>query len=183
MHTRILRRLIVAVATAAALSVTLGTGTASPASPASPPGGVYTCAWIAANPESAAQAHVTCDPSVFKNAMTAQAAPPSPAQTMTPTVVPCASPYYVPNGARVGQGVFAWSDYFNTTYFAWKGIYSPANYTWYIQGADGINYVHASDFDTNWYDQPGLAYYTYRWGAQNHSTTAQQWRMCPTTGG
>lgn len=146
----------------------------SAAAPATPPNGIYTCDWIAHNPAAAAQAHVTCDPAVFFAAM---AAPPTLAEIAAPQTSLQVCPY-VPNGYRVGKGVFAWSDYYSTTYWQWRGLYSPANYTWYIQGYDGLNYVHGDNYDTSWHEQTGLMSYTYRWGAQNHSDTAQQWQTC-----
>jgi len=147
------------------------------AAPAESANGVITCAWIAHNPVTASRAQVTCDPAVFRAAMTAPLG-----RVESPTVVTasgCSVPTDVPNGARVGQGVFAWSNYYNTTTFEWRGVYSPSDYTWYIQGINGINYLHGSDADTAWHDPGGiLSWYTYRWGAQNHSSTAQQWKIC-----
>lgn len=145
------------------------------AAPLAPPNGLYTCDWIAQNLVTATEARVTCDPATFRAALTAPltaseaTAPPQTATQVCP---------YVPNGYRVGKGVFAWSDYYNTTYWQWRGLYSPANYTWYIQGINGLNYLNGTNIDTAWDSRGGLMYYTYRWGAQNHSTTAQQWQTC-----
>lgn len=169
---RRLRLLLFVVLPLAAASVVASNAAAAPPAP---PNGVYTCDWIAHNPAAAMEAHVTCDPATFFAAL---AAPPTTTEAAaTPQTATQVCPY-VPNGYRVGKGVFAWSDYYNTTYWQWRGIYSPANYTWYIQGLDGLNYVHGDNYDTSWHQQSGLLYYTYRWGAQNHSDTAQQWQTC-----
>lgn len=164
------------------IAVLSATASGASAAPGGPPNGIYTCAWISANPAAALQAHVTCDPATFFAAMAGKlpGEPAPSAQVRRLALARRASTVcpFVPNGYRVGQGVFAWSDYFLTTYFNWWGTYSPADYTWYIQETDGTNIVHGNDYDTSLHSQNGLANLYYRWGAQNHSSTAQEWQIC-----
>jgi hypothetical protein len=184
------RRALGAVAVAAAIAATVTVSTASargPASLSSPPNGVYTCAWIAAHPASAAQAQVTCDPSIFFAALSplaALAAPASAESLATPasadsiTADGCQP---VPNGGgRVGQGVFAWSTYEYANQWTWVANYGPAYYTWYLQKTDGSTYAYGPISDTSAHSL-GVAANIYRWGAQNHFETAQNWQVCYAT--
>jgi hypothetical protein len=138
-----------------------------------PPSGVYTCPWIAANPAAAAQAHVTCDPS--------GALPTSASQSLaatTPDSIEAQGCQYVPSPTtRVGKGVWGWTTYEYAGSWAFEGFYSPAYYTWYIQKTDGTNYIYGEILDTG-YHSINIASNVYRWGAQNHSSTAQQWYVC-----
>lgn len=174
------RRHAVLVAVAFALSGIAASGAS--AAPGGPPNGIFTCGWIAAHSAEALQDHVTCDPSVFYAAMAGKLpgdqAPARRVAVHSSTKRAASSCPFVPNGNRVGQGVFAWSDYFYTTYFNYGGSYSPADYTWYIQLYPTTNVLHNEVYDTGWYQQPGLTYGDYRWGAQNHSSTAQEWQIC-----
>lgn len=90
----------------------------------SPPGGVFTCEWIAAHPAAAAAARVTCDPATFFAATATAISAPA-----TPLSQGCAS---VPSSGNVGQGVFAWSSYEYSTFWGWYAFNSPADYTWYV---------------------------------------------------
>lgn len=142
---------------------------ATPAGAAtSPPNGVYTCSWIAANPAAAAEARVGCG---------------DLASTPTRVSEPSASPLAqgcqnVPASGSVGKGVFAWSTYEYATSWAWStNLGGTVNYTWYIQQTTGVNYTHGDVFDNHLY-QIGVPGNVYRWGAQNHSTSAQSWHVC-----
>lgn len=138
-----------------------------------PPNDIYTCDWIAAHPAAAIQAAVTCDPSVFF------AASESLALATAPGAGPDANGCQpVPNnGSRVGQGVFAWSTYEYANDWVFYGNYSPADYTYYIQKTDGTNVVQQRITDVIAHEI-GVQANIYRWGAQNHSSTAQSWEVC-----
>jgi hypothetical protein len=144
-----------------------------------PPNGVYTCSWIAAHPAAAAQARVSCDPSGGA-APSLGALPASSADATTPNVIEANGCQYVPSSTgRIGQGVWGWTSYEYAGSWGWTGFYSPAYYTWYLQKTDGTNYAHGEILDAG-YHSVGIASNVYRWGAQNHSSTAQQWYVCYT---
>lgn len=174
MKLRFLVPILVTVCLSASTSVATAASNES-RSHAIPPHGIYTCAWISQHRAAAMIAHVTCDRAVFLAALNSpgslvETAPPQSIAVMCP-----AGPFYVPNGARVGQGVFAWSDFYTNADWQWRGIWAPASYTWYLKRSDGLT-DHNDVSDTDWYQQ--LAYGSYQWGAQNHSTTAQEWEIC-----
>ncbi len=140
-----------------------------------PPNGVYTCSWIAAHPAAAAQARVTCDPS---GALAASGAMPAGSAVATPDSIDASGCQTIPSPTtRVGKGVWAWTLYEYAGSWAWISNYSPAWYTWYLQKTDGTNYAHGEILDAG-YHSLGVASNVYRWGAQNHSSTAEQWYVC-----
>ena len=140
-----------------------------------PPSGVYTCSWIDAHPRAAITAGVTCDPAVFAAAMAGQIrSRPQPTGSFIALSVGC---QYVPSSGSVGQGVFAWGTYQYSTYWGWYGFNSPADYTWYVQKSGAVTYTWGNVYDTNVYTV-GVPANIYRWGAQNHSSTAQRWDVC-----
>jgi hypothetical protein len=61
----------------------------------------------------------------------------------------------------------------------WQGHYSPSWYTWYIKKTDGTTQVYGENYDTSVHSV-GVPSNTYRWGAQNHSGTPQNWTVCYT---
>lgn len=157
-----------ALVLSASLAVSSGVASAARTDP-SPPGGVFTCEWIAAHPVSAAKARVTCDLATFL-----AAAPPAISGTVLPFSQGCAS---VPSSGSVGQGVFAWSSYQYSTFWGWYAFSSPANYTWYVQTSGGSTQAWGNVTDPNNHNV-GVPGNIYRWGAQNHSGTAQSWYVC-----
>jgi len=163
------------VATAAILLVVATVGVAvsnAAAATATPPNGIYTCAWIAVNPAAAAQAQVTCDPAVFFAAMSAGSAVISPESQVACEQIPL-------NGGRVGTGVFAWGQYYGATYWGYGAQWSPpVSYTWYVQRIDGYNAMHGDVSTLDWYTTPSVPWSEYRWGAQNHGSLAQSWQEC-----
>lgn len=165
----------IAVALVSVTALALGVTPAFAArQPSLPPNGVYTCGWIADHPDAAAQARVTCDLSTFTAAVSAspvQFAGPGP---VSPLSVGC---QYVPSSGSVGQGVYAWGTYQYSTYWGWYGFNSPADYTWYVQRSGAVTYTWGNVSDTNVHSV-GVPANIYRWGAQNHSSTAQRWDVC-----
>jgi hypothetical protein len=173
-HRRILLALV--------LGVTLASIAVAPAfaGGGGPPKGIYTCDWIAAHPAAAAAARVTCDAAVFSSGLSSQAGAPtgSASTPATPDTIDANGCQHVPNGGgRVGKGVFAWSTYEYSNQWAFNGFYSPSYYTFYIQRTDGTNAVYGPITDTQVHSI-GLGANVYRWGAQNHSDTAQNWYAC-----
>lgn len=168
---------LLVVAAAIAVGVLVPHAAAGPAAsvaasapPPMPPNGVYTCDWIAAHPSAALQARVTCDPAVIAGAK----ALPIPPQG--DVMQPMLTSTDVPVGARVGQGVFAWSDGGYTNYYEYYGKYSPADYTRYVKDEYGVNHYPQEEWDTS---NHRVSFPTgfYFWGAQNHSATPQQWHV------
>lgn len=159
---------VVAVALCASLVGSSGVASAAGKVP-SPPGGVFTCEWIAAHPVGAAKARVTCDLATFLAAAT-----PAVSQPVLPFSQGCAS---VPSSGSVGQGVFAWSSYQYSTFWGWYAFSSPADYTWYVQTSGGSTQAWGNVTDPNNHNV-GVTGNIYRWGAQNHSATAQSWYVC-----
>jgi len=159
---------VVALAVTAALVASVSVASAAGREPA-PPGGVFTCEWIAAHPSAAAAARVTCDPTTFFAATA-----PSSSAARLPLSQGCAS---VPSSGSVGQGVFAWSSYQYSTFWGWYAFNSPANYTWYVQTSGGSTQAWGNVTDPNNHNV-GVPANIYRWGAQNHSATAQAWYVC-----
>jgi hypothetical protein len=138
---------------------------------------VYTCGWITTHPAAAAQARVSCDPSGGA-AASIGTLPASDAVATTPDVIDANGCQYVPSSTtRVGKGVWGWTTYEYAGTWGWNGFYSPAYYTWYLQKTDGTNYAHGDILDAG-YHSVSIAFNVYRWGAQNHSSTAQQWYVC-----
>jgi hypothetical protein len=174
-----------------ALCAIVGSGLAS-ARPGSqtPPGGVYTCAWINAHPQAAAAAQVTCDPSVFATAIassglggfsTGLASPTMQASPPSPDGLDSTGCQDVPTSGAVGQGVFAWTSFKYSTYWQWAQYDNggSASYTFYIQTPPNntVTDDYIDSFDTH--DTPsGLPANDYRWGAQNHSSDAATWWAC-----
>jgi hypothetical protein len=141
-----------------------------------PPNGVYTCAWIAAHPAAAAQARVTCDPS--GGPASASGSFGAGSVLTTPDVIDANGCQYVPGPTtRVGKGVWGWTTYEYASHWGWAANYGPADYTWYIQKTDGTNWVSGIIQDTAFHSI-NIASNVYRWGAQNHSSTAEQWYVC-----
>jgi hypothetical protein len=170
------RRILVAVALGV---IVASTAIVAPAFARSggPPNGIYTCGWIAANPAAAAQTRVTCDAAVFSAGLSSQSSAPT-GSALTPNTIDANGCQHVPNGGgRVGKGVFAWSTYEYSNQWAFNGFYSPSYYTFYIQRTDGTNAVFGPITDTQVHSL-GLGANVYRWGAQNHSDTAQNWYAC-----
>lgn len=168
------RRGLVVVLLVAAAAVLAAPSSVASATTSGPPNGVYTCEWIAAHPAAAAQAQVTCDPVAL------------PSTPFGPTVTPSASSrsmmlmdegcQYLPTSGSVGQGVFAWTSYKYTTRWSWFGNNTPASYTWYLQTSGGTYaWAFVSDANVHGVNAPANI---YRWGAQNHSSTAQYWYVC-----
>jgi hypothetical protein len=142
-----------------------------------PPGGVYTCAWIAAHPAEAAAASVSCSP---------QAPPVIPDASETTSIrlnplLPDSTEYCgtIPaGGGKVGKGVWAWTpEYHYSNYWDIAALTANPYYTWYIQKVDGTNVYNQTVTDSAIHSH-SLASNNYRGGAQNHSTTAANWSIC-----
>ena len=125
----------------AAIAAVAAASIAAAGNPSQPPGGVYTCAWIAQHPVEAAQAAVSCNGQ----------APPIVAGMVAPTFV--AGPLgevcqRIPSSNAVGKGVFAWTPSYYYSYQWYINGYltqggSP-NYTWYVQNQGGTNVFWAN---------------------------------------
>lgn len=132
-----------------------------------PPGGVYTCEWIADHPVEAAIAMVSCSPT-----------PPSRPFGFAPLASPetYAHCHRIPTEGNVGHNVFAWSHYEYASYYDINSN-SAGYYTWYVQKTDGTvswsqTYtdllVHIKILGGN----------TRRSGAQNLSYFPDNWSTC-----
>lgn len=165
-------RILTLLAIASVVTVSIAASAATAASqPASPPKGIYTCDWIASHPAAAAAARVTCDPALFFAAMSSDV-------TEAPVSLMATGCEDIPGrGNRVGQGVWAWSEYKYARVWQIKGNYSPADYTWYLKKTDNTTQVwdHVTDTSTQ---SVGVPTNIYRMGAQNHSGTPQNWKVC-----
>ena len=175
---RAVRWLVAACATVAASLFAIAANASGSIQPASPPNGVYTCTWIAAHPLAASQARVSCDQSAFASGVPLTTAGIG-AGSFAPDSIDATGCQYVPAAGTVGKGVFAWSTYEYANHWNYSGSNSPADYTWYLQHTDGSNYVSGNVFDT-YVHETFVPANVYRWGAQNHSTTSQQWYVCYT---
>lgn len=173
------RRHVLAGALALFVTLAVGIDAGGATSFNSPPGGVYTCAWIAANPTAAAQARVSCDataPPIV--AGTLPAASIAPLTTVSPfDTETCMT---VPSSGTIGKGVFAWTPSYYYSY-QWVGAnngYSGPNYTWYVEKEDGT--VMYSATETDWLDHNSsvLGSNYYDAGFQNHSSTASAFSAC-----
>jgi hypothetical protein len=139
--------------------------------PGGPPGGVWTCAYIAAHPAEAAAALVSCD---ARGPVTVPGVTPAVTSSVNAAATPCAR---VPASGDVSQGVFAWMQsypYFN--YFS----YSPSVtqlFTYYVQKQNGQNVQSGQDTQTNSHPVSVGANY-YRLGAQNNAPVFQHWVFC-----
>jgi hypothetical protein len=161
---------LAAVLVVAALPLFAGAGLAATGSrPQLPPNGVYTCAWIGSHPAAAAEARVTCDPTVFFSASLGASN-----DAMSPLSSGC---QVLPTSGAVGKGVWAWTAYRYSHYFAFAGINSFPNYTWYVQNTGGtVDWGNIAD--QSFHNSSVLPFNNYRWGAQNHSEQAQKWNVC-----
>lgn len=151
------------------------------ATPSLPPNGVYTCAWIADHPADAASAGVTCSSQ-------APPIPPNSPSTFPETLNPIAAVApldqtvcgRLPAGTtRVGEGVFAWTQFYvYSNYWDING-YVAYNYTWYVQKTDGTNKFHELVTDAGIHGTPpDLPANNYRAGAQNHASVPVYWVVC-----
>jgi hypothetical protein len=162
------RKSAVALLASVVAMTTIAAATASAAS-SRPPNGVYTCAWIAAHPAEAAQARVTCDPSVFSTAMS------SPLDTIDSNG--CWDVPDYPN--RISPGVYAWSAWEYSNQWSWYPHWGPpVDYTYYIQKPGPTTVLYQRFTDTGAHSIGLGAYNTYRWGAQNHTYPSQSWYVC-----
>jgi hypothetical protein len=88
---------------------------------------------------------------------------------------------YIPASGKVGQGVYAWSNYEYADYWNFSDYSSPYNYEWYLQKLDGTNQYHdsysGSGFDSI-HEEKNLGYTNRRWGGHNLSSTAAYWYVC-----
>jgi hypothetical protein len=145
-----------------------------------PPGGVYTCAWIAEHPVEAAAAQVSCDPGMFT-----PTGKPTLARTyafFSPFASGC---HYQPfDGGWIGQGVFTWTSYKYTNWWQWYEE-RPVNYqdpnhdyTWYVQRTDGTSAAYDRVFDGAIHGTGVIGANNYRWGAQNHINDARRYYVC-----
>jgi len=142
-----------------------------------PPGGVYTCAWIAGHPADAAAASVSCDsqppPIVPDGSGTSLARRNS---LLPDSMEVCGS--LPAGGGKVGKGVWAWTPEYHYSNYWDIGIATAAPYyTWYIQKVDGTNVYNQTVTDSAIHSH-FLASNYYRGGAQNHSSTAANCGIC-----
>jgi hypothetical protein len=161
-----------AVAAASAPAATAG----SSLSTVTPPGHVYTCGWISEHQAAAFDAGVTCDPITFLEEMgQLPNLGPASGQNLGPLDyggniwVPCCGNY-------VGPGVYAWSDYVYSNFWAWQAMDNPSpTYEAYIQNTSGVNKYHRTfTNDTTWYCwDPSAA--SQRWGGHNIGTGRLHW--------
>jgi hypothetical protein len=152
---------------------------ASPASasnkPLMPPGNVYTCPWIAAHPVEAELAQVSCDPGDFMSSSL-------PASALAGDSF---SPLedgegWVPSSGYIGQGVFAWTSYKYTVYWAWfpDVSFSTWDYTWYVQKPGNITKVFGHIVDAGVSHNSGIiSANNHRWGVQNHVDGPRRWYL------
>lgn len=170
--------LVTVLAVGATLSMATRVHAAPPQGSITPPNDVYTCDWIARHPAAAAAAQVTCDPNARPPAGSSVFSSPIGA---SPASIEAQGCQWVPNGgAKVGQGVFAWSQFEYSNYWNYS-VYadSSPNYTWYLQRPDGTNYTHGTVTDFSVHNV-GVPANNYRWGAQNHSAVPAHWYACYT---
>ncbi len=181
---RSLNRLLVVLAACAA-GAALAAGVASADRAKLPPNGVYTCKWIAAHPLAAAQARVTCDASVFFAAMSSPISGPSAAILASPDSIDSTGCWYIPAGARISPGVYAWSAWEYANDWSWFANFGPpVDYTWYIQksGPVTLNFDRVTDLGHADHNH-ALRYPTgnvRRLGFQNWVYPTQQWYHCHT---
>jgi hypothetical protein len=152
------------------IAAVVAAAAASVAQAAGPPGGVYTCRWIAANPAAAAAAQVSCGVS-SPAATTSSVSPLAPGAQ--PFAIGCQR---VPGSGSVGQGVFAWSAFEYAGSWSWSVYGNPqviSPYTWYLQKTNGTNYAHGSNNGSI-----GVPANVYRWGAQNNGPVLMAWQVC-----
>lgn len=145
--------------------------------PLRPPDGVYTCSWIAEHLVEAAKARVSCDRREF-------------IATGKPTLAFARGSFipvetgdgWVPGpteNEKVGKGVFAWTSYKYTNWWAWYAWVLGANdYTWYIQKPGNITKAYGRVFnDSLYFTPPNFGANNHRWGAQNHYPGPRNWRV------
>lgn len=184
------------ISAALAASVLLGTvamatfSAQQAAGSALPPNGVYTCDWIAGHPAAAAQAQVSCDPSVFFGAVSAPmpiAGPPA-MMLASPNTIDSSDCWNIPEGGgSVGPGVYAWSSWEYANWWTWVANNAwpdgPIDYTWYIQkpGPVTLNYGRVTDLTHGDVTHGPIQYTTgnnRRIGFQNHTYPTQNWNHC-----
>jgi hypothetical protein len=86
----------------------------------------------------------------------------------------------VPASGQIGQGVFAWTPSYYTSYqwVAANNGYANPDYTWYVQRTNGTNAYSHEEFDWADHTSPTLTSASYRGGVQNHSATASAFSLC-----
>jgi hypothetical protein len=141
-----------------------------------PPGGVYTCDWIASYPTEATLARVSCNSdmtnpgSAVSPADVAAADLGSGAFSATMFGSGC---FRVPSSGAIGQGVFASTPPEYTVRWEWPAGSLSGYYTWYIKkNSDDSTYDFGSQFAGDLKYVAGNVYY---WKVQNHHSNAQFW--------
>lgn len=136
-----------------------------------PPDGIYTCAWIAANPTAATLARVSCradgvNPgSQITPAEAADLATPS-----TPDTNPCQR---VPGSGAIGTNVYAATTFEYSTAWFWPTSSRGEPFWWYIKHTDGSN--QAYNYSAGGGGQLGVPANIYQWKVQNKGADAQYW--------
>lgn len=155
-------------------------GGAKDRQPATPPGGIYTCDWIAAHPAEAARAGVTCSPvppPVMPGADSTLVDPTSIGRVASGPDSLLYTCFRLPSSGEVGQGVWAWSNGYPYTSYWDINSYFAHDYHWYIQNVGGTN-VHVEHITDASIHSKSVGSNYHRTGAQNHASTAVHWQSC-----
>jgi hypothetical protein len=140
-----------------------------------PPGGVYTCSWIASHPDAAAQAGVTCSRT-----------PPPDISALTQLVSPMSwGCNRLPASGYIGQGVYAWNTEWHNvsstnpnSKIYWL-LGSPIDYTWYMKRSiDNYSWALGRYSDTGAHTAQMATDYSYKAGVQNHSSGGSAYSAC-----
>lgn len=142
-----------------------------------PPGGIYTCAWIAAHPTEATLARVSCNSDMVNpgsSVSPAEVAAADLANASSPSTILGSGCPRVPSSGAIGQGVWARTagDYYSS-FWEWPAGSQNGYYTWYIKRT-------SDDATINWGSQFAgdfeyVASNVHYWKVQNHHNIAQFW--------
>jgi len=160
---------------ASIFAVSAALAPASGSKPATPPGGVYTCGWIAANPTSATLARVSCSPDMVNPGSSVS---PSEAATLAgPDSVDSNGCQAVPSSGYIGHNVWAATSYQYTTAWSWTAGSAHETFTWYIKKTDDTTQVWGfGSGDVG--DDRSVPANVYRWKVQNTGADPQNWGVC-----
>ena len=132
-----------------------------------PPGGVYTCAWIAANPTAATLVRVSCNPSGVNPG---SAVTPADVAAVTPLGTGCQR---VPSAGAIGHLVYASTTPEYSSSWSWSSSSRDEPFYWYIKHTDGSNQAYGYSLVAG--GGLGVPPNVYYWEVQNQGADARYW--------
>jgi hypothetical protein len=140
---------------------------------ATPPNGIYTCAWIAANPTAATLAGYSCHADMVNPG--SAVSPGAAFSTVTAFGPDSADANGCQNVGPMSSGVYGATTYEYANNWRWVG--GNGKYHWYLQKTDGTYYVNGPELDDGFHEI-FVPFNVYRWKVQNQGSNGAVWNVC-----